>query len=159
MEGLPIKLKGNFITSTNTLDCVLSLKKMICEMNFVIWLIKFSLINLVFHSEGSEMQESFMIVCLIILIMGRLTLDRILWNHSRPSVPLSIYPSFCLSLNFVKIGSIIFSDIVRDDSWPWYLVTDKARFLKESFLTEFGLNWKKIGPKIRFFAIFANLIH
>ena len=115
-------------------------------MNFVIWVIKFSLINLVFHSEGSEMQESFMIVCLIILIMGRLTLDRILWNHSRPSVPLSIYPSFCLSLNFLKIGWIIFSDIVHDDSRSWYLVIYKARFWKKR-LIEFGPNGPKSDPK------------
>ena len=84
LEGLPVKLKGNYITLTNTLNCALSLNKIICKMNFVIWLIKFSLINLVLHSKGAEMQESLMIVCLIILIIGRLTLDRILWNHSRP---------------------------------------------------------------------------
>ena len=26
-----------------------------------------------------------------------------------------------------------FSDIVNDDSWPWYLVTDEARFLNKNF--------------------------
>ena len=25
-----------------------------------------------------------------------------------------------------------FSDIVHDDSWPWYLATDEARFLKKN---------------------------
>ena len=36
----------------------------------------------------------------------------------RPSVHLSVS-------NFVKIGSLVFSNILHDDSWPWYLVTDK----------------------------------
>ena len=48
----------------------------------------------------------------------------ILWNQSRPSVRLSV-------TKFVKIGSLFFPDIVRSDSWPLYLVTDKARFLKK----------------------------
>ena len=64
---------------------------------------------------------------------------------------LSVYPSVHPSLSFLKIGSL-FSDIVHSDSWPWYLVTDEARFLK-----------KKTGLKglfkIRFFAIFSNLVH
>ena len=37
------------------------------------------------------------------------------------------------SLSFLKIGSLAFSDIVDDDSWPRNLVTDGARFLKKSF--------------------------
>ena len=37
--------------------------------------------------------------------------------------------SVCLS----AIGSLVFSDIVHDDSWRWYLVTDGARFLKKKF--------------------------
>ena len=34
------------------------------------------------------------------------------------------------SLSPVKIGSLFFSDIVHEDSPPWYLVTDKTRFKK-----------------------------
>ena len=64
-------------------------------------------------------------------------------------VCLSICPSMCPSvrpsLSFLKIRSLVFSDIVHDDSWSWYLVTDWARFLK-----------KKIGPKTRFFSIFSS---
>ena len=41
--------------------------------------------------------------------------------------------SVCQSLIFLKIGSLVFSDIVHDDSRPWSLVTDGARFL-QSFL-------------------------
>ena len=32
------------------------------------------------------------------------------------------------------------SDIVHDDSWPWYLVTEGARFLKKKF------GWPKFAP-------------
>ena len=42
-------------------------------------------------------------------------------------VPLSVRPS----LSFLKNGALVFSNIVHDDSWPWYLLTDEARFLKE----------------------------
>ena len=37
------------------------------------------------------------------------------------------------SLSFFKIESLVFSDIVPNDSRPWFLVTDEARFLKEKF--------------------------
>ena len=56
-----------------------------------------------------------------------------------PSVHLSFRPS----LSFLKIGSLVSSDIVHDDSWSWYLVTDKARFLKKQFRP----NGPKSGPK------------
>ena len=46
----------------------------------------------------------------------------------RLSVRLSVYPYVRL-----KIGSLFFSDIVHDNSWPWYLVTNAARFLKIKF--------------------------
>ena len=36
--------------------------------------------------------------------------------------PLSVRPS----LSFFKIGSLVFSDIVHDDGWLWYLRTDRA---------------------------------
>ena len=53
--------------------------------------------------------------------------DNILWYYSPPSVGLSGRPS----LGFLKIGWLVFSDIVHEDSWPWYLVTDGARFKKK----------------------------
>ena len=37
----------------------------------------------------------------------------------RLSGPLPV----CSSLSFVKIRSLVFSDIVHDDCWPWYLVS------------------------------------
>ena len=43
------------------------------------------------------------------------------------STCLSIHPSVCPLLKFLKIVSFVFfADIVHDDSWPWYLVTDEA---------------------------------
>ena len=48
------------------------------------------------------------------------------------------------SSSFLKIGSLIFSDIIHVDSWPWYLVIDVASFLKKYFdgpnLGPMGLN-------------------
>ena len=44
--------------------------------------------------------------------------------------------SACPSLSFLKMGSLVFPDIVHGDSWSSYLVIDKARFLKKK---------KKIG--------------
>ena len=51
-------------------------------------------------------------------------------------VRLSICLSACLSsvhplLDFLKIGSLVFSGILYVNTWPWYLVTDEARFLKK----------------------------
>ena len=61
-----------------------------------------------------------------------------------------VRPSVCPSLSFLKVGSLVCSDIVHDDSWPWYLVTDEARFLKKKQLCqpEFGPNGPKSGPKL-----------
>ena len=64
----------------------------------------------------------------------------VFWNHSRPS-----------NHSILKIGSIVFSDIVQDDSWPWYLVTDKARFLrKKIWQPKFGANRPKSRPELGF---------
>ena len=63
-------------------------------------------------------------------------------------------PSVCPSLRFLKIGSLVFSNIVHDDSWPWYLVADKARFLKKKIG---GKNLGQIGQnrnETRIFPIF-----
>ena len=60
-------------------------------------------------------------------------------------VHLSVCPYVRPSLSFLKIGSLVFSDIAHDDSWPWYLMTDRARFLKTNFggsnLGQMGQNW------------------
>ena len=67
------------------------------------------------------------------------------------STCLSIRPS----LTFLKIGSLVFSFIVHDDSWPWYLVTAEARFFKKKkkkiLTTGIWAKWAKIGLDIRFF--------
>ena len=73
----------------------------------------------------------------------------------------SVRMSVRLSLNFLKTGSLVFSDIVQDDTRPWYLVTDKARFLKKKIKLAAWI-WVQgtyIRPKMRFFTIFSSLVH
>ena len=70
------------------------------------------------------------------------------------SVCLSICLSVRPSLSFLKFGSLAFSDNVYDDSWPRYLVTCRARFLKKRMAVQIWTKWTKIRPKTRFFAIF-----
>ena len=76
---------------------------------------------------------------------------------------MSVCPSVCPavrpSLTFLKTESLAFSDIVHDDSWPWYLVTDQARILKKKLMARIWVKVAKIGPEIRFFTIFSNLVH
>ena len=63
----------------------------------------------------------------------------------------SLYPSVRPSLNLLKIRLSFFSDIVHHDSWPRYLVTDGARFLKKKFWRPgFGPKWLKSSPKLGF---------
>ena len=63
------------------------------------------------------------------------------------SVCLYVFPSVRLSLNILMIGSLVFSDIVHDDSWQWRLVTDGARFLKKKLAAQIWAKWTKIRPK------------
>ena len=58
---------------------------------------------------------------------------------------LSVRLSVCLWLNFLIIGSLVFSYIVLGDSWLWYLVTDKARFLKKKDKKKTKKRWPKFG--------------
>ena len=60
-------------------------------------------------------------------------------------VRLSIRPSVHVSLGFLKIGSLVFSDIVHYDSLPWDPVTDAATFLIKIYggsnLGQVGKRW------------------
>ena len=74
----------------------------------------------------------------------------------------SICPSAHPSLRFVKIVSLVFSDIVYHDSWPWYLVTEEfflKIFEKKVLAAQIWAKWAKIGPEPRFFVIFSSLVH
>ena len=70
----------------------------------------------------------FFSVCLSVCLSVSLSVCLYVYEITlvRRSVRLSVRPS----LSFLKIGSLVFSNIVYYDSWPWYLVTDEARFLK-----------------------------
>ena len=81
--------------------------------------------------------------------------------------PIKSLSSFCLSvhlsvrpsLNFLKIGSSAFSDIVHDDSWRWYPVTDRAKFSKKkNWRLEFGLMGQNRAQNYAFF-IFSSLVY
>ena len=82
---------------------------------------------------------TFAVSLLPIIIFGCSTLVR---QHPMkslctcPSVDLLLRPS----LSFLKIRSLVFST-VHDGSWPWYLVTDEARFLKKKICSP------NLGPK------------
>ena len=69
-------------------------------------------------------------------------LGSVLWNHFQ-----SVGLSDSLSLSFLKVGSLVFSGIVHDDSWPWFLATDDARFLKKKLTARILAKWAKIGQK------------
>ena len=70
-----------------------------------------------------------------------------------PSVRLSVHPS----LSFLKIGSLVFSDIVHEGNWPWYLVTDTIRFLgKNEMAARIWAKWAKFWPETRFFCYFLK---
>ena len=87
----------------------------------------------------------FLCSCSIYLVAGWLMLV------GQPSMKslLSVCPSVTkFSQNWIirSLDHWIIFDIVHN-SWPWYLVTDEARFLKKIWPPEFGPNRTKSGPK------------
>ena len=70
--------------------------------------------------------------------------------------PMKLVLSVRPSLRFLKIRSLVFSDIIQYDSWTWYLATYQARFLKKNWWPKFGPNAPKSGTKWVFF--FCRLI-
>ena len=90
--------------------------------------------------------------CLVLLsnliIIGRSTLVQQRHMKWFLSICLSVLclpllPSVCSSLIFLKIGSVLFSDVVQDDSWLWSLVTEESKFLKKELAdqTKSGARW------------------
>ena len=67
-------------------------------------------------------------------------------------VLLSIHLSVRRSLNFLKIGLLVFSDIVRGDIYrtPWYIVIGGAKFLGKNWSPKFWANRSKSGAKLVF---------
>ena len=87
-------------------------------------------------------------VYLELTLIGRSTFVEQRPMKSLSSICPSVRPSFRLWLNFPKIGSLDFSEIVCDDSLPLYLVPEKAIFLKRKILaSKFEFNVPKLGPK------------
>ena len=83
-----------------------------------------------------------------LFILGHLTLVKQPPMKSLLSICLSVYPSISPPLSFLEIASLVFSDIVHD-SWPWHLMTYKARFLKKKkkWWPNFGANKPKLDQK------------
>ena len=100
--------------------------------NFVLYILCFVVFLVIYHKPRNKSKA-----------IGRSTL-----NGQRCMKSLS---SVCPSLIFLKIGWLDFSDVLHDDSWPWYLVTDKARLLKNILVTQIWAKWFKIGAETRFF--------
>ena len=74
-------------------------------------------------------------------------------QHPMKSLSFVCLSSVHPSLTFLKIGSLVFSDIVHYDSWSWYLVTAEARFLKKKKINrqpKFGPSGPKLGPNLGF---------
>ena len=105
------------------------------------------------------------IVCVpVCLSVCLLSVCLFVYLHVCLSVCLSVYLSVCLSarpsLTFLKIGSLAFSEIVHDDSWPRYVVTDRAIFLKKRlWQPEYLFQRASITSKMWIFAIFVRLDH
>ena len=71
----------------------------------------------------------------------------------RPSIRPSVRSSFRLSvrrfvrpsLSFLTIGSLVFSGIVHNDSWPWSIISNGWRSQifekKKKKKKNYGLNW------------------
>ena len=69
--------------------------------------------------------------------------------------PMKSLSSICPSVTkFSQDWIISFFDIVRDDSWPWYLVTDGARLSKKGLVAQI---WAKWSPETRFFLPFSQV--
>ena len=62
---------------------------------------------------------------------------------------------------FLKIESLVFSDIVHDDSWPQYLLTEGGRFFKNNFgspnFGQMAQNWPQ-NQVFRHFLKFGSLV-
>ena len=84
-----------------------------------------------------------------LFILGHLTLVKQPPMKSLLSICLSVYPSISPPLSFLEIASLVFSDIVLD-SWPWHLMTYKARFLKKKkkVVAQLWSQQAQIRPKI-----------
>ena len=60
---------------------------------------------------------------------------------------------------YSSLSFLVFTYIVHDDSWPWYLVTDKTRFLIKLFGSKFGPNKPNSDPKLGFLPFSHILVY
>ena len=64
------------------------------------------------------------------------------------------------SQSFLEIGLLVFCDYLHDDSSPWYVVTDQAKFFKKVLQPDFGPQGPKLGLKwgLCNFFVFGSLV-
>ena len=141
----------SFLTSSLTSCIWMSIRE---RVKFLLWLlILFSIFDIwfffqeVFQTQlSSAFYEYSMILCSLLDARRELT-----ESHEITLVCLSVCPSarpsVRSSLSCSKTGSLVFLDIIHDDSWPWYQAA------------QISAKWAKIGSKTSFFAIFSILIH
>ena len=81
--------------------------------------------------------------------IGRSTLvgQRPMKSLSSICLCLPVCPTVRPFLSFLKMVSLVSSDIVHDNSWPWYLVTVGVRFLKKKLEILIWAKWSKIKPE------------
>ena len=129
---------------------------MVCKIGFTNWNAKIALLRVsmvvTYHIKlfRSEADKHNGILLSLLLLVAETTMAK-QKQHSCLSVCLSACLSVRPSLNFLKIGSLVFYNIAHGDSWAWYLLTDEATFLKKKkWRPEFGRNVPKSGPKSGF---------
>ena len=79
------------------------------------------------------------LICFPILCVALVGFSALVEQHPMKSLS-SVFPPVCPavcpsvwpSLNFLTIGSLIFSDIIHDNIWPWNLMNDEARLKKKN---------------------------
>ena len=128
---------------------------MVCKIGFTNWNAKIALLRV--HGRylpyqtfpiGADKHNGILLSLLLLVAETIMAKQK---QHSCPSVYLSACLSVRSSPNFLKIGSLVFYNIVHGDSWAWYLLTGEATFLKKKkWRPEFGRNEPKSGPKSGF---------
>ena len=104
---------------------------------------------------------SYWIVRLIFILFYFIGCSMLVGQHpmkSLSTISLSVYPSPCTSLSFLKIGSLVISFFWYCTWWQLTKIfSDRAIFLIKKLASPVWAKWAKSRHKFRFFAIFSSL--
>ena len=81
---------------------------------------------------------------------------RVIKNRECPFFHRSFSPPFCLSVNFLRIGSLVFSETTHAVRRPYIVVCDNQAFWKK---ISNGQKWPKMCPKTWFLDILRTSCH